>query len=219
VAVSSYLEFYLPYAQKVLGSAFEYAEEQKEIGLPAFYATFCSSDYSRLFAQGNPGVIMGNSGSELVLRVMAKDEILAPSKESRGKSRAYWAGWALAYFQWWSSYSFEQIAASISLQDLLDLYEPYHEMDIHQLCDQLKQRMPSSSRMTSLAILRKRAGYSQSELAKASGVPLRSIQQYEQRQKDLNHASAITVYALAKALGCASENLLENNELLKISHS
>lgn len=52
-------------------------------------------------------------------------------------------------------------------------------------------------------------GYSQSELAMASGVSLRSIQMYEQRRKDINKCSAESVYSMAKVLGCAMEDLLE----------
>ncbi len=37
-----------------------------------------------------------------------------------------------------------------------------------------------------------------------SGVAVRSIQQYEQRQKDINKASFSTVIALAAALHCAN---------------
>ena len=40
-------------------------------------------------------------------------------------------------------------------------------------------------------------------------VSLRSIQMYEQRNKDINKASVDTVYRLAKVLGCAMEDLIE----------
>lgn len=50
---------------------------------------------------------------------------------------------------------------------------------------------------------------SESQLAKRSNVSLRSIQMYEQRNKDINKASAETVLSLAKVLGCTMEDLLE----------
>ena len=50
---------------------------------------------------------------------------------------------------------------------------------------------------------------SQRELAEASGVPLRTIQQYEQRAKDINKATASNLFALAQTLGCKAEDLLE----------
>ena len=46
-------------------------------------------------------------------------------------------------------------------------------------------------------------------MAKKSGVGLRSIQLYEQRQKDINKASAESLYKISKVLGCAMEDLLE----------
>lgn len=52
-------------------------------------------------------------------------------------------------------------------------------------------------------------GCTQSELAKKAGVSLRSIQMYEQRKKDINKASAITLYRIAKVLGCNMESLIE----------
>ena len=54
------------------------------------------------------------------------------------------------------------------------------------------------------------AELSQSELAKISGVPLRTIQQYEQRQKNINSAKVETVLALSQALSCDIKDILEN---------
>ena len=51
--------------------------------------------------------------------------------------------------------------------------------------------------------------YSANELAKQSGVSLRSIQMYEQRNKDINKAQMETVNNLAKVLGCKMEDLME----------
>ena len=53
------------------------------------------------------------------------------------------------------------------------------------------------------------AGFSQSELAEISGVPVRTIQQYEQSQKNINAAKAETVVKLAKSLNTTVEKLLE----------
>ena len=52
-------------------------------------------------------------------------------------------------------------------------------------------------------------GCTQAELARKSNVSLRSIQMYEQRNKDINKASVDTVYRLSKTLGCAMEDLIE----------
>lgn len=65
---------------------------------------------------------------------------------------------------------------------------------------------------TNLKRMRTMRGYSQAELAKHSGVSLRSIQMYEQRNKDINRASADTILRLSKALGCTMEELIEHSE-------
>ena len=51
--------------------------------------------------------------------------------------------------------------------------------------------------------------FSQRELAYRSGVGLRSIQMYEQRQKDINKAQAQTLLRLSRVLYCSMEDLME----------
>ena len=62
---------------------------------------------------------------------------------------------------------------------------------------------------TNLKRIRNLYGCTQAELAKRSGVSLRSIQMYEQRNKDINKASAASLYQISRVLGCNIENLLE----------
>ena len=62
---------------------------------------------------------------------------------------------------------------------------------------------------TKLKHIRKLFGLTQAQLAKSAGVSLRSIQMYEQRNKDINKASVETIYKMAKVLGCSIEDLLE----------
>jgi transcriptional regulator with XRE-family HTH domain len=62
---------------------------------------------------------------------------------------------------------------------------------------------------TNLQYRRALSGLSQSKLAEASGVSLRSIQEYEQGRKPINGVAGLTLYKLAKALGVMIEDLLE----------
>ena len=62
---------------------------------------------------------------------------------------------------------------------------------------------------TNLQRLRKAADMTQAKLSERFVVTLRSIQLYEQRQKDINKAQALTLSQLAKALGCQIGDLLE----------
>ena len=61
----------------------------------------------------------------------------------------------------------------------------------------------------SLKYMREAAGYSQSQLAAASGVSLRMIQHYEQGDKSINKASVITVLKLAEALDCDVYDIID----------
>lgn len=56
---------------------------------------------------------------------------------------------------------------------------------------------------------RKSLGWSQKDLAKASGVNVRMIQYYEQGYKDIKKAQVQTIQKLAKALGCTIEDLIQ----------
>lgn len=49
----------------------------------------------------------------------------------------------------------------------------------------------------------------QQQLSEASGVTLRMIQLYEQRQNNISKAQVGVVLNLAKALGCEVEDLIE----------
>ena len=73
------------------------------------------------------------------------------------------------------------------------------------ICDMAKK----ASRQTKLALARKKLKKTQQDLAYESGVSLRSIQMYEQRQRNINEASVTSVRAIAKALHCNIEDLLE----------
>ena len=92
------------------------------------------------------------------------------------------------------------------------MYTPYHEMDIRQFCDEMRKLYKAAKPDTNLKLLRKSAGLSQQGLAELSGVPTRTIQQYEQRQKNINKANAEHLLLLSRALNCDMADLLETNE-------
>lgn len=127
-----------------------------------------------------------------------------------GRSEEYWCGWALAYYQWETALSFAQIEARVPIGDVRALYTPYHEMDIRQFADKMSELYLVAGTDTNLKLRRTRAGLSQRQLAEYSGVPLRTVQQYEQRQKNINKASFESVLALAQALSCRPESLFEH---------
>ena len=125
------------------------------------------------------------------------------------KSPSYWAGFCLAYYQWYRDVSFTRILEAVKLSEMIRLYPKLHEMDILQFVDVVDQRMHDTYQRSRLREYRMRMGLSQSELSASSGVPLRQIQLFEQGQRDINKTSAITVLMLSKALRCEMSDLIE----------
>ena len=82
-------------------------------------------------------------------------------------------------------------------------------MDISHFCDHMSALYNSRKPYSNLKLLRLDANLSQSELSKLSEVPVRTIQQYEQKQKNINKASAETIIKLAKVLNCSVFDLME----------
>ena len=155
----------------------------------------------------------GKSGIELVrdivLETTGKELTIEPA-DTPWRSREYWIGWSVAYYQWYSSRKFGDIFKAIPYADFEALYYTLHEADISKFVDVAEKQMKAVFPETNLKRIRTAYGCSQAELARRTGVSLRSIQMYEQRNKDINKASAETVQRLAKFLGCTIENLLEN---------
>lgn len=63
--------------------------------------------------------------------------------------------------------------------------------------------------MNALKDYRKKAGLTQPELAEKVGISHRTLQDYEQGQKPLEGARAITVLKMARTLGCTVEDLID----------
>lgn len=63
--------------------------------------------------------------------------------------------------------------------------------------------------MSNLKRIREAAGLSQSQLAAAAEVSNRTIQSYEQGERDINKAQGVVLLQLAQALKVRIEDLLE----------
>lgn len=209
----AYDELYIDGAQSVLGDMYDHAVNDLGMDLTEIQTLFLCSGVARRFGTGEANLVAGCSGIELVYRILDQVGLERDWVEPRifdGYSREYWTGWALAYYQWASGLSFDKIEQVMPIKKVRDLYTPYHEMDIEHFVDVMNEKMSTKPRQTSLARLRAYAGYSQSMLARASGVPVRTIQQYEQRQKDISKAGARQLDQLARALYCDPQTLLED---------
>ena len=90
-----------------------------------------------------------------------------------------------------------------------DRYYTLHEADISKFVDIVDSKMKEYYVETNLKRIRTTYGYTQQELSNLSGVSLRSIQLYEQRNKDINKASVDKLYCISKVFGCKIEDLIE----------
>lgn len=208
----AYSESYLSNAKVRLSQFFDYLINDCDMNADWVVTLFLSSRYAEQFERGNPAVLAGMSGIELAKAVVQKcykKKALPESGYAEGLSPEYWAGWALAEYQWYSGERFKDIFEHIKLSEIILMYPLYHEMDISKFIETMDEKCSIKLPECKLKKLRESRGLSQSELARISGVSLRSIQMYEQRVNDIDKAQAQTVYKLSRVIGCTVEDLLE----------
>lgn len=208
----AYQEIYLSKAQSALGDAFDYAINACHIPGADFINLFTASSVSKRMENGEPAYLAGKSGIEIAADVVLETtgrQLEAEPQEHFGRSREYWIGWALCYYQWVSGRSYSDIFQVLSYEDLEAMYHTLHEADVTKFADIVNERIQMHFKETNLKRIRTSYGCTQAELAKRSGVSLRSIQMYEQRNKDINKASVDALYRISKVLGCSIESLIE----------
>lgn len=210
--IHAYDEEMRPKAQATLGAAFDFAAHGMGYLPQDFLGLFIESGLARRFGEGDPAIVMGWSGIELALMVLEETvdirRDVAIRHAMRG-SKEYWIGWSLSYYQWETGLAFAEIERAVTMEVLEDLYYAYHEMDVRSFVDRMNELYRQAHPETNLRRCRRRIGLTQADLAELSGVPMRTIQQYEQRQKSINKANFESVVALAQALCCRPDELLE----------
>ena len=214
MTIHAYQEIYLTNAQAALGDLFDYAINVLKLKSKDFINMFLASSTSKRIEKGDVLYIVGKSGIEMLLDIVEETtnkKIEIDPIAQYGRSREYWIGWAVAYYQWYSSRTFKEIFDTVSFAEFEVLYTTMHEADITKLIDVINQQIKSNNKGTRLKRIRQGQKFTQAELAKRSNVSLRSIQMYEQQNKDINKASVETIKALAKALSCEMEDILEPN--------
>ena len=210
--MAAYSEMYLNEVMANLGEAVEYAVKGCGMDMDVFFGLFISSGIAVQFEKGNPKYVSGKSGTELVLEIMNKANYRVNVPEAAKEYEAtpeYWCGWILAYYQWRSGMIFRKILKKVKAETLLRMYETLHEAPEEKALDTLDEIMNRENEVRRLQQLRRVYGYSQSMLARKSGINLRTLQQYESGAKDINKASVTTLKALADTLGVGMEELME----------
>ena len=208
----AYDKLYLEKARTALARMLDFAVYDLHYDISQFFELFLASSIARRFEQGDFTILAGMSGVELAYTVLENvglaQERIKPNYPV-DRSEEYWTGWALAYYQWQTALSFEDINRYVPIKTVQCLYNPYHEMDIRHFAEKMTELYKEEKKDTNLKLLRVKAELTQKELAELAAVPLRTIQQYEQRQKNINRAQAETLARIAKQLYCNIEDLLE----------
>lgn len=210
----AYSELYLDEGMQNLGDMVDYAVRDCGYDPDEFFELFLMSGIASNFEKGNPKYVVGMSGVEMaqaVLRTVNGATEFPEPTYSENYGKEYWAGWILAYYQWLRKKRFEDIVSEgLPLSQICDMYI-LHEADESKFVEQAdiileRYRVAQKSKLQKI---RKDRGFTQQQLSQASGVSLRMIQLYEQRQNDINKAQVSMVVSLARALGCDVEDLLE----------
>lgn len=208
----AYDQTLLTKARTTMAWMFDYAVYIQELDLADFYHLFLDSSISKKFESGDSSTIAGKSGAELAYHVLKENGMEVSLKQpvfTMDRTPEYWLGWSLSYYQWVKNFSFKQITDVTDIDELLLMYKKYHEMDIEHFVIELDRRRKNVFSESALKRFRAYAMLGQGELAERTGIPVRTIQQYEQRQKNINNAKAETIFRLAKALYCNPDDLFE----------
>lgn len=237
--IRAYDEILLPRACDSLGRMLDFSVYSLRMDAGAMLDLFTASGTAALFGKGDSRLICGMSGIELAYEVLDRSGLAyerAVPRHTRSLSGEYWCGSAIALAQWETGAPFEQILKSFPASAFIAEYPARRTAFLDGLpldisSDERSAKLRefgmglssgaaagfiaeasgSSLRSgdTPLKQMRIKNGLSQSALAKASCIPVRTIQQYEQRQKDLSRARAEYLIMLAAALHCSPSSLLE----------
>ncbi len=205
--MNAYSDLYVDYAQDWLGEFLETSIRVLNMELKEVWRRFIDSQYSLSFGAGDPFTILGKSGTEVAFELCGKRVDELPFIYER--TPEYWLGWSLAYYQWEKNIPFAFITHNVDIEIIIHMYKKYHEMDISHFCNEIDRLRNLNKKEANLKRIRISRGLSQKELAIMTSIPIRTIQQYEQKQKNINNAQVNYVLALAQALSCSPKDILE----------
>ena len=201
--IHAYNEIYLDIVMKNLAALFDIAINAEGYDEDEFADVFSKSDIASGIENGTPDMLAGKSATELLIELTEKD--CEYTNIPTDRTPQYWAGWVLAYAQWYLNKSFSDILSVMPFSHLVNMYYPYHEADEMKTIEIIQDLFPKDS---ALKRLRQKRKLTQEQLAALSGVNVRSIRSYEQGTNDLSKAQGETLMMLAKALSCTVEDLL-----------
>lgn len=224
-------------ASDTLGRMLDFASRSLHYDVNTMMDLFCASGLASDFERGDIKLIAGMSGTELAYAVLSGSGLAferTVPRHTGGLSPEYWCGHVLAHVQWETCLTFSRVMNDFSAQTFAAEYSksrigfldslPFSisESERSQRLREFGEQFAAGSASSLTASLtdaagpcgarlreaRLKCGFSQSGLASASGIPVRTIQQYEQGQKDLRKARSEYIIALSRALSCSAEQLL-----------
>ncbi len=119
-------------------SYFDYAVNTCNISGNDFVKMFVISSVSKRMENGEPAYLAGKSGIEITREIVAETkelELVVEPQENFERSKEYWIGWAIAYYQWHSERKYSDIFEVVAFDDLQKMYYTLHEADITKFAD------------------------------------------------------------------------------------
>lgn len=201
--IRAYNELYLSTVYRNIGALFDIAVYCEDLDPSGFAFLFASSSVARGIEAGSPRYLAGMSPQDMFSEIVLSDpgDRIAPGETTD----ACWAGYVLAYSQWYCGCTFREILEKFPLDRMISLHHTLRDDIMNAVSIVIDTLHP----VTILKELRERRGLSQSDLALLSGVPIRSIRAYEQGTVELCKAQGDTLFSLAKVLGCPVDILIK----------
>lgn len=137
----AYIEPYLKDVMRNLGVMSHFCINEYGLSPEKFSTLFANSHVAEQISMGNPRYLSGMSGKEMADLLM---ESTAEEKSNRVRSSLYyvspeyWAGWVMAYYQWYTAKSFSQMfAEGLTYDKVLKMYHPMHEADLAKIVEMM----------------------------------------------------------------------------------
>lgn len=122
-----------------------------------------------------------------------------------------WVGYAYIHLFLNLEITFEALFFLIPIQEMLNMYKLYHEMDITHLEEYAKEVMKHSL----LDVIMKRKKTSNNDLSKKTNIPVSTINSLRYGNRDITKLEAKKILSIAYALNVKIETLLTNIDLVK----
>lgn len=135
----AYIEPYLKDVMRNLGVMAHFCINEYGLSPEKFSTLFAHSHVAEQISMGNPRFLSGLSGKELADMLIASSAEIIPNSTSSDTyqiSPEYWAGWVMAYYQWYTAKSFNQMYADgQTYEKVLMMYYPMHEADLAKVVE------------------------------------------------------------------------------------